>query len=687
MLTSRGWWFLIFSLLVLALGVFAELAPLVPLGLALVLWIAGVGLLFYARARLSARRLQVRRVVADERGPVENLWAGRSFAVRVELHHDGLLSLPHVAVADRVPFAATLLGGETEVAGPVARDRPLTMTYRIRGSAPGRTRFEGLRLRLTDLQGLFYFETFVPAVVEYRVLPVLADAGGRPAAHKRHNLLPPPGIHRMRCPGSGSELLDLRDYLPGDPPKTIAWKVSARRDRLVTKEFESEVPIRCTLFVDTSNSVRVGSRGQNALARLVEIAAAAAQANSGSRDLTGLCLFDDRHVTVVRPARTPRHLVQVLHLLADAAGLTPTTGQARVAYLLPLAYAFAREVYPDPLRRDVNHVPLLLRWFGTRPAWLARRPGLADRLHRPPLLIGAGLLLVGLVAAIPTILGLSLGLLFSLLQGTLFSAPAFGLGFAVVSELMPLALILALAILAVAAGVLGTGLLSFFFAWQIVRPQRRRDEALRKKLAALLSVRHGLAPGGLGVLLEDDELMALHLQRFLAEHHVPYALPFHDDRGSYLFAAPEKVDVLARALLQAVGKGHDNELFVLLADLIELAERLEPLVGAVRVALARHHQVMIVCPWPPGLAPPGARRDPIHRVHSRPDESGHDERADDGVRPVLQRTMADHFQRAFAGLRRTFARLGVPVVCAANEDSIRLILERMDRLRLVGRRR
>ena len=31
---------------------------------------------------------------------------------------------------------------------------------------------------------------------------------------------------------SGSELLDLRDYIPGDAPKMIAWKASARRDRL-----------------------------------------------------------------------------------------------------------------------------------------------------------------------------------------------------------------------------------------------------------------------------------------------------------------------------------------------------------------------------------------------------------------------------------------------------------------------
>ena len=99
---------------------------------------------------------------------------------------------------------------------------------------------------------------------EYRVLPPLADAEGHAPSGKRHNLLPPPGIHRLRRPGTGSELLDLRDYRPGDPPKTIAWKVTARRGRLITKEFESEVPVRCTLFVDASNSVRLAAPASGA---------------------------------------------------------------------------------------------------------------------------------------------------------------------------------------------------------------------------------------------------------------------------------------------------------------------------------------------------------------------------------------------------------------------------------------
>src|SRR5207248_1055609 len=108
------------------------------------------------------------------------------------------------------------------------------------------------------------------------------------------------------------------------------------------------------------------------------------------------------------------------------------------------------------------------------------------------------------------------------------------------------------------------------FASRFLSARERRLARWRKQLAAVLSARYGLAPGGLALLLEDDAQCALLLQRFLAEHHVPYPLPLYDAEGRYLFAAPGKVEVLAQALVAAVGKGHDNELFVLLADLLEL---------------------------------------------------------------------------------------------------------------------
>ena len=151
------------------------------------------------------------------------------------------------------------------------------------------------------------------------------------------------------------------------------------------------------------------------------------------------------------------------------------------------------------------------------------------------------------------------------------------------------------------------------------RCRGRRKQAAARSLAQATGgdrrARYGLAPGGLAALLEDDDAFVLLLQRFLSEHQVPYTLPLYDSEGRYLFAAPEKVPVMADALVRAVGRGRDNELFVLLADLLELNEEaLDPLLRAVRVALGRHHQVMLICPWPPGLElrpPLSALRSPL----------------------------------------------------------------------------
>jgi hypothetical protein len=217
-------------------------------------------------------------------------------------------------------------------------------------------------------------------------------------------------------------------------------------------------------------------------------------------------------------------------------------------------------------------------------------------------------------------------------------------------------------------------LCALIFFW----PREARLARLRKRLASLVAVRHRLAPGGLATLLDDDERLAVHVQQFLADHHVPYALPLYDESGRYRFASPQKIDVLATALLKAVGRGHDNELFVLFADLLEVGDRLTPLLRAVRVALARHHLVIVVCPWPPGVPPPSS--EPISPITVR--RAGTVD-----VQAMVERASIFRLHRAFHKLRRMFARLGVPVVSARGEEPVRLILDRMDRLRMLGRRR
>jgi uncharacterized protein (DUF58 family) len=655
MITPRGWSLLAVLGFMLATGVLRGQSTLAVIALAILLWFLGEWFLFTLRVRLTARRLRVIRQLSNERGPVATLWAGQTFHVHVELSLSGSMPLSYVAVSDRLPFGVDHVSGPTACDGRLNAGEALSLYYRIHCPTVGRVRFEGLRVRLGDLQGLFYHATFVPGVVQLRVLPALADEAGQPVSRKRHNLLPPPGIHRLHRPGSGSELLDLRDYLPGDPPKTIAWKVSARRDRLITKEFESEVPVRCTLFLDTSHSVRVGPPGKNAAARLVNIAAAIAQANTSNRDLTGLCTIDEKQTHWTRPARTQRHLAELTRQLTDVAGLAPSAGEARVEELLPLAYSFAQEVYPYLLLPDLNHVPAWLPWLSPVPAFADTPATVGDKVGR--------WLFVGL-AFLP------------------FLVFAYVLSF-----FLPIVLFI------IAAAILASFYYSLVdYAYRalpgILSSRRRRRARWRKQMSALLSARYGLGPGGLQALMEDDAACARYLQEFLSEHQVPYALPLYDSRGVYQFASPEKVEVLRKALLRAVGKGHDNELFVLLIDLLELTEHLDPLLSAVRVALARHHKVVVICPWPPGLPPPSEGRGAL--AGSAIDRTGRATRPGyhpSPLAPLLWEATQMRFQRAFHHVRRTFARLGVPVLCAESREPVGLILERLDRLRSLRTRR
>ena len=252
MLTSRACWYLFCVLVILALGLLRPSLPLTLLGLTLLLWFAAQWLWFLVR--LPARgRLRVEREIWDDRSEVATLWAGTDVRGTAASAPRRLAAHAPRRGADRLPFAVEFLEGSDHAQGVVSGeravgDRPIAfaaarpdwLASRASASRPPTGRVSSTTSTL-----------FMP-LSSCRFCPCWCRVRASSASVKRHNLLLPPGIHRFRRPGSGSELLDLRDYLPGDPPKTIAWKVSARRDRLITKEFESEVPVRCTLFVDTS---------------------------------------------------------------------------------------------------------------------------------------------------------------------------------------------------------------------------------------------------------------------------------------------------------------------------------------------------------------------------------------------------------------------------------------------------
>jgi uncharacterized protein (DUF58 family) len=609
-------------------------SALLLLGLTLFLWYAWEWVTFSVQAKIGVRNLRIRRELRDERGTVSTFWADQTFRIGLKAQLNGSIPLTSVRLSDRTPEPRKPSSGSAEWSGSMTARDAAEWSYRWQCSDPGLARFDGVRVQLADAQGFFYFETMLrePAIVP--VLPALVNAEAKQRTNKRFNLLPPPGMHRMRRPGSGSELLELRDYRPGDPPKRIAWKVSARRDKLITREFESEVPLRCTLLVDAADSVRLGPPGRNVLASFVASAAAVTQAATGNRDLVGLAICDERHCEYVAPARTPRHVVTILRKLASIAGASPATQAADVEPLLNRALPLAYDVYPDLMRPGVNRFPGWIAWLRPQPGWTMRGPTWSDLIFR---------------STSATMAFLSF-MVVSLLAGFAL------MGLAIVQELPVLALagfVMLIGTLALAAGLTA---------------KRRRTYAARKRLAALIGVVYELPLGATGLLLEDDAACAGWLQRFLADHQMHYDVPRFDQHGRPVFARPAKLDVMARALTRCVARGRDNELFVIFADLLDLHDRLSPLLKSVRVARSRHHQVLVVCPWP---------EESIRRLPTGPAPPPADAKADALVKYTRELRSA----RAWKSIRSAFGRLGVPVLRAAKSDTARLILQRLEQLR------
>jgi hypothetical protein len=377
----------------------------------------------------------------------------------------------------------------------------------------------------------------------------------------------------------------------------------------MTKEFESEVPVRCTLFVDVSSSVRVGPPGANALARIIAIASAVVHANAEQRDLSGLCMVDELSIrALIRPGRGKRHLYRLIQKLADAAELAPVAEFAPLERLTPLAYGLAQDVYPELLDKQVNAFPWWLPLWSPQPIYTVPTAARAPRSW--------------------------LARMWFFFRRWLRESP-----------------------IGVHRGRL------FRFA-----PGRHRLYRLRKRVAAVLAERYRLGPAALGWLLEDDIACSQYVQRFLAEHQVAAPLSLYDERGRYRFGSPAKIECLGKALLGSVLRGKENELFVLLVDLLEAGPELEPLLRAVRVARARHHQVQVICPWPPGVPLPGKTMPP-------PLPTG------DLLQAALARGSAQRLQQAFRRVQLVFAQLGVGVIAAPEEQAVSLILNRLHKLR------
>ena len=78
----------------------------------------------------------------------------------------------------------------------------------------------------------------VPRWVEMRSFPILEPSS-----------FPSDVLHERARTGAGEEFIGVREYRPGDPPRNVHWRSTARAGHLVVREFEEEVASRVCLVL------------------------------------------------------------------------------------------------------------------------------------------------------------------------------------------------------------------------------------------------------------------------------------------------------------------------------------------------------------------------------------------------------------------------------------------------------
>lgn len=152
------------------------------------------------------------------------------------------------------------------------------------------------------------------------VIPAIAGMGRYRLVAAQHRVRAV-GQRAVRRRGAGTTFSRLREYVPGDDPRHIDWKSTARHGRLVTREYSVEQGQTVMIAVDAGRMMTQLAGDRPRFEYAVTAALTLADVAAASGDRVGLLVFDD----VVRRYVAPSHDPGTVGAIRDAlVGVTPT---------------------------------------------------------------------------------------------------------------------------------------------------------------------------------------------------------------------------------------------------------------------------------------------------------------------------------------------------------------------------
>lgn len=306
---------------ILAIGFFAAftgvMLPQLTLFIfgAVMLTYISINWLFYSATEkaLFTPEITVSRELKIDSGDF-NTFTNKKIPVTIYVKNNTYRKFGYARISDIVPESFKIIGENSRIL-TLDEKSEIKYTYFAIPTKRGEYQFTGINIFVSDPGGFFYSEKFFRSPVKLTVYPSIEEISIDKLRQKR-STLSAMGIHSSKQIGIGTDFAGIREYIQGDSFKKIEWKSSARINKLMTRELESDVNIPSLIFLDVSPSMDSGKAGYTKLDYAIKTAVAFSKFALDNHDPVGLYTFSDRLIDHLPYRSGKKQLYMILRTLA-----------------------------------------------------------------------------------------------------------------------------------------------------------------------------------------------------------------------------------------------------------------------------------------------------------------------------------------------------------------------------------
>lgn len=221
------------------------------------------------------------------------------FLVRLEIIDE----IPFQFQERLISFKATIKSGDKKL-----------ISYQLRPTQRGEYNFGAINIFITNSIGLIARRMcfnqglnvpVYPSFIQMRHYELLAFS----------NRLTLSGIKKIRKIGRNTEFEKINEYVAGDDFKTINWKATARKDKLMVNQYQEEKSQHVYSIIDMGRAMKMPFNGLSLMDYAINSALVISNIISKKYDKAGLITFNNTIKSVLKADNKSGHIQKIMDLL------------------------------------------------------------------------------------------------------------------------------------------------------------------------------------------------------------------------------------------------------------------------------------------------------------------------------------------------------------------------------------